>query len=80
MTSQIGEQIITIHILPSISRIKGNQAIKFEYLIRYNLRNIFLKVAESEAERLVPNLFLLFRKASCKLKAHVQHLSCSIFW
>ena len=29
MTSQTEKQIITIHILPSILRIKGKQAIKF---------------------------------------------------
>ena len=29
MTSQSGQQTITIHILPNISRSKGNQAMKF---------------------------------------------------
>ena len=29
MTSQTGQQIITIHILPNISRSKGNQGIIF---------------------------------------------------
>ena len=43
MTSQTGQQIITIHILPSISRSKGNQTIKFDQLIEYNMRNIFLE-------------------------------------
>ena len=43
MTSQPGKQTITIHILPNISRSKGNQTIKFGQLIEYNMRNIFLK-------------------------------------
>ena len=32
MTSQTGKQIITIHILPNISRSKGNQTMKFRQL------------------------------------------------
>ena len=43
MTSQTGKQIITIHILPNISRKKGNQTMKFSQLIEYNIRNIFLE-------------------------------------
>ena len=33
MTSQAGQQIITIHILPNISRSEGNQTMKFGQLI-----------------------------------------------
>ena len=43
MTSQPGQQIITIHILPNISRDKSNQTITFGQLIEYNMRNVFLK-------------------------------------
>ena len=43
MTSQTREQIISIHILPIISRNKGNQAMQFGQLVEYNLRNIFLQ-------------------------------------
>ena len=43
MTSQSGKQTIVIHILPNISRSKGNQTIKFGLLIEYNMKNIFLK-------------------------------------
>ena len=42
-TSQTSKQKITIHLLPDISRSKGNQAMKFGQLIRYNVRNIFLQ-------------------------------------
>ena len=40
MASQAGQQIITIHILPNISRSKGNQAMKFDKLIEYNVRGL----------------------------------------
>ena len=43
MTSQPGQQTIVIHILPYISRSKGNQTMKFDQLIYYNIRNIFLE-------------------------------------
>ena len=43
MTSQPGWQTITIHILPNISRSKGNQTMKLTELIKYNERNIFLQ-------------------------------------
>ena len=39
MTSQTGQQIITIHILTNISRRKGKQAIKLGQSIDYNMRN-----------------------------------------
>ena len=42
MTSQPGYQRITTHILLNISRIKGNQAMKFGQLIEYPKINIFL--------------------------------------
>ena len=42
ITSQPGKQTIVIHILPNISRNKGNQAMKFGQLIEYNMRNITL--------------------------------------
>ena len=43
MTSQTGQQINTIHILPNISRSKGNQTKKFGQLIEYNMINTFLE-------------------------------------
>ena len=40
------------------------------------LKTFFLKNhTENETERLVPDLFLLFKKALYKLKASGQHLS-----
>ena len=43
MTSQLGKQIVVLHILPNISRSKGNQTLKFGKLIECNIRNIFLE-------------------------------------
>ena len=48
MTSQLGKQTISIQILPSISRIKGNQTIKFGQLIELNMWNIFLEKSYTE--------------------------------
>ena len=46
MTSQPGYQIIAMHILTNISRSKTNQAMmKFDQLIEYNMRNIFLEIS-----------------------------------
>ena len=42
MTSQPGKQRITTNILPNISQIKGNQAMKFSQLIEHPKRNIFV--------------------------------------
>ena len=42
MTPQPGKQTISIHILPYISRSKGNQTVKFGQLIECNNRKIFL--------------------------------------
>ena len=38
MTSQPKKQTVGIHILPNISRSKGNQAMKFDQLIEYNMK------------------------------------------
>ena len=43
MTLQPGKQIIAIHILPNISRSKGNETMKIGQLIEYNMRNILVE-------------------------------------
>ena len=40
ITSQTGQKMITIHILPNILRSKGNWAIKFGQLIKHSVRNV----------------------------------------
>ena len=75
MTSQPGYLTIKIHILPNISRSKGNQTLKFCQLIEYYKRdNFFKNHEENEAGRLVPELFLFFKKALYGLQ-----LRCNIF-
>ena len=43
MTSQTGQQIITIQVLPNIAKSKANQTIKFSHLIEQNMRQNFLE-------------------------------------
>ena len=43
MTSQIGQQIITIHILPNISRNKGTQTMKLDHSTENKMRKICLE-------------------------------------
>ena len=43
MTSSTGKQTITMHILPNISRSKGNRAMKFDKLVKYDMKDIFLE-------------------------------------
>ena len=38
--------MITIHILANISKSKGNEALKFGQLIKYNIRNNFTKTMQ----------------------------------
>ena len=53
---------------------------EFGQLIEYNDRNIFFQNdAKSELRRLVPDLFLVFKKALYKAKENVMQLSFTIF-
>ena len=55
--------IITIHILPSISRIKSNQTMKFGQLIKYDVEVHFFKYqAKNDAERLLSELLFFKSK------------------
>ena len=51
MTSQTGQQIITIHMLLDISRNEDNQAMKFGQLIKYSVTNISLQKSWRNWER-----------------------------
>ena len=52
MTSQPGYKTIAVHIFPSILRSKGHQTMKFDQLIEYHMKNIFL------VAKLLTDLFL----------------------
>ena len=62
MTSQPGYQTIAIHILPNISRSKGNQTIKFGQVIQHNKKNIFIQKSFRKQNREISfrPLFLFF--------------------
>ena len=70
MMSQPEKQTIVIHILTNISRSKSNHTIKFDKLIEYNMRNIFLEkiTQKNVVEKLFPNL---------SLKSKIEHISGS---
>ena len=54
VTSQSGKQMITIHVLPNISRSKGIQTMKFGQLIEYNINIVLEKPYTNVVEKLVP--------------------------
>ena len=63
--SQPEQQIIAIHILPNISGNEDNQTMKFEQLIEYNLRNIFLEKSVTKYDgETIPRTFFKKSKLS----------------
>ena len=59
VASQPGKQTIAIQISFNISRSKGNQTMKFDQLIEYNMSNIFVeKLCKNMVEKLFPDPFL----------------------
>ena len=50
MASQPGYQTIVVHILPNISRSKGNQKVKVGQLMEFNMRNIFLEKSYTKCD------------------------------
>ena len=45
MMSQARQQIITIHILPNISKGDDSQALKLGHLVKYSVKNTFSRAA-----------------------------------
>ena len=59
---------MAIHILPNISRSKGNQTMKFGELIEYNMRNIFLEKSYTKCgAEAIPRPFSTKSKLSISL-------------
>ena len=55
------EQIITMHLLPNISRSKDNPAMMFGHLKDLKWEIVFFKnLAEYEEESLIPDFFYVF--------------------
>ena len=67
--SQPGKQKIVIHILPNISKSKGNQKMKFGHLIEYNMRIIFLGKSSKNVVEYYKTLFY---------KIKIEHISESV--
>ena len=66
MTSQPEKQTTEIHVLPSISRNKGNQTIKFGEVIGYYTNNIFLEKSYTKfGGKTIPRHFLKKIKIQC---------------
>ena len=56
MTSQSRKQTVSVHMSPNISRSKDKQVMKSGQLIKYNIRNIFLKNhTQNVEERVFPD-------------------------
>ena len=69
-TSQPEKQRTEIHVLPSISRNKGNQTIKFGQLIGYNTSNIFLEKSYTKfGGKTFPRHFLKKIKIECNSRS-----------
>ena len=59
LTPQTGWQVITIHILPNISRSKDNQTMKLSQVIGYNIRKFILgNHTQNVVKKLVLDPFL----------------------
>ena len=79
MTSQPGQQITAIHILPNISTSKGTQAMKFGQLIGYNMRNIFVEKSDTQcAGDTIPSP--LPKKSKLSISLHQQCKVLSSFF
>ena len=58
MMPQPRKQAIPMHILPNISRSKGNQKMRYGQLIKYNMRKNFLEKSYTKyGGETIPRLF-----------------------
>ena len=82
MTSKTGKQIITIHILPNISRSKGNKIMKFGQFINVTWKIPFSKnYMQNVVENLVPDLLLKNQLFTISLDQQSEILSSlSLFY
>ena len=75
MTSQAGQQMFAIYILPNISKSKGNQTMKMGQLIKQKMRNIFLEKLRTKCgEETSPGLFYTKIKSSISLNQQTEML------
>ena len=76
MVSQPVQQTITIHILPNVSRIKGNETMKFAQVIEYSKKNVFLQKSCKKRGRETSSrrLFAFLKKLDIRQKGSGQQL------
>ena len=79
MTSQTGQQIITVHILSNISRSKVNQAVKFGQLKELDMRFSLKNHTQNALEKLVSGLLLSYIKLSKKNQRGLELVSLPHF-
>ena len=75
MTSQTRKQTIAIQLLPSISRGKENQTMKYGQLIECNVKNVFPESSYTKYGRET-----ISRPYSKKLKLNISLHKCLMFY
>ena len=75
MTSQTRKQTIAIQLLPSISRGKENQTMKYGQLIECNVKNVFPESSYTKYGRET-----ISRTYSKKLKLNISLHKCLTFY
>ena len=78
MTSNPGEQAIALHILPNISRNKGNQTMKLSQLLEHNMITNFLEKSYIKLVTLPLFMYDFWRKLFLLL--HFMNWSNLIVW
>ena len=80
ITSKTGKQLITIHILLNIQRNKDDQTMKFNQLIEYNMKYIFLEKSYKKSDwETSPRSFSKKSKLSIYLDQQSKMLYCLFF-
>ena len=81
MTSQPGQQIITMHILSNISRSESNQIMNFgQFIFGQLTREIFFFKNHAENETRPSRSLWVFKKTLYEVNASGLQLSFNIFW
>ena len=81
ITSETETQTIAIHIMPSVSKSKCNQTMKFVKLIEYNVRNIFVEKQHTKCGgEASTNTFYKKLKLSISLDQQSEVLKSLLLW
>ena len=80
MTSQSGYETIAIHILPNISRSKGNLTVKLGHLIEYNKIIFFQKLCRKWARETSSRPLFIFQKSLIWSKSKFSATQFQYIW